>query len=215
MVPVVKNPPINAGDIRDAGSIPGLGRSPGGKHGNPLQYSCMENALDRGAWWATVHRVAKSRTLLKWLSMHTHEVGHDFSHIISQLMCVYVHTYMYIFYVYMYTFMYTYMYIFYVYIKYIYILCVLYIYGYMDINVCYTHTHVYAYTYSMFFISPHRRMPLLATCYFDLWIFFGLCCPCPRVYWNLVQVHSPSQAHLSPPLAKALSSEVCSSASGL
>ena len=62
---MVKNPPINAGDIRDTGSIPGLGRSPGGKHGNPLQYSCMENALDRGAWWATVHRVAKSRTLLK------------------------------------------------------------------------------------------------------------------------------------------------------
>ena len=152
----------------------------------------LDNALDRGAWWTAVHRVAKSWTWLKWLSTHAHEVGHDFSHITSQLMCVYVHTYMYIFYV-----------------------CVLYIYGYMDINVCYTHPHTYAYTYSMFFISPHRRMPLLATCYFDLWIFFGLCCPHPSVYWNLVQVHSPSQVHLSPPLAKALSSEVRSSVSGL
>ena len=54
-----KNPPANAGDIRDAGSIPGLGISPGGGHGNPLQYSCLENPTDRGAWWATVHRVAE------------------------------------------------------------------------------------------------------------------------------------------------------------
>ena len=59
---VVKNPPANAGDIRDAGLIPGLGRSPGGEHSNPLQCSCLENPLDRGACWATVHRVAKSRT---------------------------------------------------------------------------------------------------------------------------------------------------------
>ena len=49
---VVKNPPANAGDIRDVGSIPGLGRSLGGGHGNPLQYSCLENSVDRGAWWA-------------------------------------------------------------------------------------------------------------------------------------------------------------------
>ena len=53
------------------GSIPGLGRSPGRGHGNPLQYSCLENAMDRGAWWPTVHRVTKSWTRLKWLSMHT------------------------------------------------------------------------------------------------------------------------------------------------
>ena len=53
---VVKIPPANAGDV---GSIPGWGRSPGGGHGNPLQYSCLENPMDRGAWWATVHRVAK------------------------------------------------------------------------------------------------------------------------------------------------------------
>jgi len=57
---VVKNPPADAGDVRDAGSIPGLGRSPGGGHGNPLQYSCLENPMDRGAWRATVHRVTES-----------------------------------------------------------------------------------------------------------------------------------------------------------
>ena len=59
---VVKNRPANAGDIRDAVSIPGSGRSPGGGHGNPLQYSCLENPVDRGAWWVTVHGVAKSQT---------------------------------------------------------------------------------------------------------------------------------------------------------
>ena len=63
---VVKNPPANAGDIRDAGSIPGLGRAPGGGHGSPPQYSCLENPMDRGAWWqATVHGVTRSRTHLK------------------------------------------------------------------------------------------------------------------------------------------------------
>ena len=55
MVLVVRNLPANAGDIRDMGSIPGSGRSPGGGHGNPLQYSCLENPMDRGAWWVTVH----------------------------------------------------------------------------------------------------------------------------------------------------------------
>ena len=59
---MVKNLPANAGDIKDVGSIPGSGRSPGGGHGNPLQYSGLENPMDRGAWRATVHRVAKSRT---------------------------------------------------------------------------------------------------------------------------------------------------------
>ena len=58
---VVKNQPANA-DVRDAGSIPGLGRSPAGGHSNPLQYSCLENPMDRGAWQATVHRVAQSGT---------------------------------------------------------------------------------------------------------------------------------------------------------
>ena len=54
----VKNLPANAGDVRDLGSIPGSGRSPGGEHGNPLQDSCPENAMDRGTWQAIVHRVA-------------------------------------------------------------------------------------------------------------------------------------------------------------
>ena len=68
MVLAVKNPPANSGDIRDASLIPGSGRSPGGGHRNPLQYSCLENPMDRGAWQATVHRVAKSWTGLKRLS---------------------------------------------------------------------------------------------------------------------------------------------------
>ena len=58
-------------DVRDSGSIPGLGRSPGGGRSNPLQYSCLENPMDRGAWPATVHSVTKSQTQLKLLSMHT------------------------------------------------------------------------------------------------------------------------------------------------
>ena len=62
MALVVKNLPANAGDVRDASSIPGLGRSPGGGHGHPLQYSCLENPMDRGAWQATFHKVTKSRT---------------------------------------------------------------------------------------------------------------------------------------------------------
>ena len=62
VVLVVKNPPANVGDIKDLGSIPGLGRSPGGGHGNPLQYPCLENPVDRGAWWTIVHEVAKNKT---------------------------------------------------------------------------------------------------------------------------------------------------------
>ena len=64
---MVKNPPANAGDLRDVGSIPipGLGRSPGEGNGNPLQYSCLDNSKDRGAWQAAVHGVAQSRTQLK------------------------------------------------------------------------------------------------------------------------------------------------------
>ena len=68
---VVKNLPANSGDIRDTGSIPRLERSPGGRHSNPLQYSCLENSMDRGAWWAAVHGVTKSRTQQKWLSTHS------------------------------------------------------------------------------------------------------------------------------------------------
>ena len=62
VVLVVKNPPANAGDMRDVGSIPGSGKSPGGDHGNPYQYSCLENPMDRRAWQATIHGVAKSLT---------------------------------------------------------------------------------------------------------------------------------------------------------
>ena len=73
VVLVVKNLPTNAGDTRDMGLIPGLGRSPGGGHGNPLQHSWLENPMDRGAWRATVHKVTKSWTQLKQLSTaHTY-----------------------------------------------------------------------------------------------------------------------------------------------
>ena len=59
---VVKNPPANAGDIGDANSIPGLGRFPGGGNGNPLQYSCLENPMDRGAWWPIAHKITEDDT---------------------------------------------------------------------------------------------------------------------------------------------------------
>ena len=69
---MVKNPPANAGDIRDAGSIPGSRRSPGGGNGNLLQYSCLENPMDRGAWQATIHRVTKSQMQLQQLITYTY-----------------------------------------------------------------------------------------------------------------------------------------------
>ena len=68
MALLVKNLPANAGDVRGASLIPGSGRSPGGGHDNPLQYSCLENPMDRGPWRATVHRVAKSQTRLNDLA---------------------------------------------------------------------------------------------------------------------------------------------------
>ena len=68
---MVKNLSVNAGDVRDVGSIPGSGRSPGGRHGNLLQYSCLENPMDREAWWGTSHAVSKSWTWLRWLRRHT------------------------------------------------------------------------------------------------------------------------------------------------
>ena len=71
VVLVVRNLPANVGDIRDKDLILGLGKSPGGGHGNSLQYSCLENPKDRGAWWAVVHRVAKSWTRLKDLAHST------------------------------------------------------------------------------------------------------------------------------------------------
>ena len=69
VAPVVRNLPANAGDKRDAVSFPGSGRSPGKGCGNTPPYSCLENPMDRGTWWAIVHGVAQSQTLLKWLSM--------------------------------------------------------------------------------------------------------------------------------------------------
>ena len=61
---VVKNLPANAGDVGDVSSIPGLGRSPGGGNGNPLQYCCLENPMDRGAWWPIAHKISEDQTLL-------------------------------------------------------------------------------------------------------------------------------------------------------
>ena len=71
---VVKNTPGNAGDT---GLIPGSQRSPGGENGNPIQYSCLENPMDRGAWQGMVHRIAKNQTQLKQLSMHAHAHTHS------------------------------------------------------------------------------------------------------------------------------------------
>ena len=68
MALVVKNLTANAGDVRDEGSIPGSGRSPGGGHGNPLQYSCLESPMDRGTCRAAVHSVSENWTQLKRLS---------------------------------------------------------------------------------------------------------------------------------------------------
>ena len=79
---VVKNLPTSAGDVRDTGLIPGLGRSPRTGNGYPHQYSCLENSMDRGAWWATVHGVAKSWTLLSkvCVRLHTHTHTHTHTH---------------------------------------------------------------------------------------------------------------------------------------
>ena len=71
---MVKNMPANAGDVRDVGSIPGSERSPGGGHGNPLQYFCPEKSMDRGAWRATVHGVANSQIRLKQLGTQAHQI---------------------------------------------------------------------------------------------------------------------------------------------
>ena len=71
---VVKNPPAKAGDVRDMGLIPGLEGSSGGGHGCLLQYSCLENPMDRGAWQATVHSITKSRTALEQLSLYKHQL---------------------------------------------------------------------------------------------------------------------------------------------
>ena len=84
---VVKNTPPSVGDLRDVDSIPGsdpleegMGRSPGGGHDNPLQYSCLENSMDRGAWWTVINRAAKSWTQLQGLSTHMHARAHTHTH---------------------------------------------------------------------------------------------------------------------------------------
>ena len=80
---VAENLPASGGDGGDLGLIPGSGRSPGGGHDNPLRYSCLENPMDRGAWRATIHRVAKSRTWLKLFSMHV-----PILHVISETLAI-------------------------------------------------------------------------------------------------------------------------------
>ena len=72
---MAKNLPANAKDARGAGSIPGSGISPGGGNGNPLQYSCLENPIDRGAWWVAVHRVTKESDKTEDTHTHTRGVG--------------------------------------------------------------------------------------------------------------------------------------------
>ena len=74
---VGKESTCNAGDAKDRGLVPGLGRSPEGRHGNSLQYPCLGNPMDRGAWQATAHRVTKSWTKLKRLSLHTRSPHHN------------------------------------------------------------------------------------------------------------------------------------------
>ena len=81
---LVKHLPANAGDLRARGWTSGSGRSPGGGHGNPLQCSCLEHLMDRGAWWAAVHGVAESQTQLKLLSTHARPCGVDSRLLVSQ-----------------------------------------------------------------------------------------------------------------------------------
>ena len=89
---MVKNPPANAGDAEDVCSTQGSGRSPGVGNGNPLHYSCLVKSIDRGAWWVTVHGVAKSNTSLKSLStMHTQIYVYTFMHTHT---CIFMHAHM-------------------------------------------------------------------------------------------------------------------------
>ena len=71
VVLMAKNPPANTGEVRDAGSVPESGSSPGKGNGYPLQYSCLKNPMNRGAWWAAGPRITESQTWLRWLSRHT------------------------------------------------------------------------------------------------------------------------------------------------
>ena len=87
MVQLVKNQ-LPIGDARDVRSIPASGRYPGEGNGNPLQYSCLENSMDRGAWWATVHGVAKSQTRLKQLSRHARDYYHNLAQWKAELLAL-------------------------------------------------------------------------------------------------------------------------------
>ena len=91
MALVIKNLFANAGDLRDVDSVPRSGRSLGGGHGYQLQYSCLQNPMDRGAWWITIHRVAKGQTQLKWFSTHAHTHArahtHTHTHLIN-ILCI-------------------------------------------------------------------------------------------------------------------------------
>ena len=89
---MLKNPPANAGDLKDMGLIPGSGRSPGGARGNPLQYSCLENPMDRGAWQAVVHRVTKSWILLKQLSTQRCVCTHTHTRVYIYIKWTHMHT---------------------------------------------------------------------------------------------------------------------------
>ena len=93
MALVVKNLLANAGDIRDTGLVPGSERSPGRRHSNPLQCSCLENPMDRGAWQATVHRVAKSQTQLKRFRMHVYLKGGIINHFYFLVFFFFVYLY--------------------------------------------------------------------------------------------------------------------------
>ena len=88
MAPVVKNPPANAEGIRELGSIPGSRRSPGEGNGYLFRYSCLENPMDRGAWWATVHGVAKSRTQLS-KAQQQHTIQNLYKFIFTNLFILY------------------------------------------------------------------------------------------------------------------------------
>ena len=89
---LVKNPPANVRDITNIGSTPGSERSLGGGHGNPFQYSFLENPMNRRAWRATVHRIAKSQTQLKWLSMNSHTTPFFHLSVDGHLCCFHVMT---------------------------------------------------------------------------------------------------------------------------
>ena len=89
-----KKPTCNAGDIRDVGSIPGSGTFFGGGHGNPLQYSCLVNPIDRAAWWATVHRVTENQTQVKCLSMHSSKLlvqNFEFPRVPDYIICIQIY----------------------------------------------------------------------------------------------------------------------------